>query len=71
MLFVGNYDAASKTYTLKGELGVPYQSYSKEDEFKIDEITRIVDRNHFVVEWYDIVEGKSVPAMRIEYERIN
>ncbi|MGO1003652.1 DUF1579 family protein [Lysobacter sp. CA196] len=69
ILFVGDYDSASKVYTLKGELGVPYQSYSAEDEFKINEIIRIVDQNNFVVEWHDIVDGKSVPAMKIEYVR--
>ena len=68
-LFIGSYDAAKKRYALKGELGLPYQSYKPYESEKATEVIRVIDQDNFALEWHMDGNEDGPPAMKVEYTR--
>jgi hypothetical protein len=64
MVLTGNYDAATKTITLTGEIT---DIDGSKKPFK--EVLRIVDADKHVLEMFDKVDGKDVRMMEITYTR--
>ncbi len=66
MLSTGDYDAATKTYTYRGEMADPM---NKGQMIPIRQTVRVVDADHHVFEMYEPKDGKEVKTMMIEYTR--
>ena len=62
----GDYDAASRTYTYRGQMPDPMQPGSS---VPIRNVVRVVDRDHHVFEMYESRDGKETKTMQIEYTR--
>ena len=67
-LFVstGDYDAAKKTYTMRGTMNDPTANGAA---VPIRTVTRFVDADRHVFEWYETRDGKEIKSMEIEYVR--
>ena len=65
-LAYGTYDAATKTYTFKGEMDDPMKPGKV---VPIRQVMRIVDDKNWVFEWHEMRDGKEVKAMWIEYTK--
>ena len=65
-LTMGTYNAATRTYTFKGEMADPSEDGRK---YPTRETMRIIDTNHHVMESFETRDGKERPVMRIEYTR--
>lgn len=66
MLMNGSYDAASKTYTFRGEMDDVMKPGTK---VKARETVRVPDANTQVLEWYETRGGKEAKTMEINYKR--
>jgi len=66
MMSLGDYDAATKTYTYRGDMPDPM---NKGKTIPIRETVRVVDADHHVMEMYEPKDGKEVKTMMIEYTR--
>lgn len=62
----GDYDAATKAYTFRGEMQDPMVPKTM---LPIRQVVRIVDDNHYVFEWYEMRAGKEIKTMQIDYTR--
>lgn len=62
----GTYDAAKKTYTFQGEAPETTKAGASA---KVRQVTRIVDENHYVFEWYETRGGKEAKTLQIEFSR--
>ena len=67
-LFVshGDYDAATRTYTFRGEMADPAAGGAK---IPMRNVVRVVDDDHHVFEMHETRDGKERRTMRIEYAR--
>ena len=67
-LFVahGDYDAASRTYTFRGEMADPAAGGAK---IPMRNVVRIVDDDHHVFEMFETRDGKERRSMQIDYAR--
>jgi hypothetical protein len=66
LLTNGSYDAASKTFTFRGERDDIVKPGTK---IKVRETVRVLDANTHVLQWYEIRGGKEALAMEITYKR--
>lgn len=66
MLSYGEYDAASNTYTFKGEMADPMNEGAM---IPVREVLQIIDADHHVMEMFEPKDGKEVRTMRLEYAR--
>ena len=66
LLMQGSYDAASKTFTFRGEMDDVAKPGSK---VKIRETLQMPDLNTQILEWYETRGGKETKAMEITYKR--
>lgn len=66
-LSYGSYDAATKTYTFKGEMDDFMKAGAK---VPVRDVVRIVDDKNYVFEWYETRDGKEAKTMQIEYTRM-
>lgn len=62
----GDYDAASKTYTYRGEMA---DAMKPGTMTPIREVVRVVDKDHHVMEFYETRDGKERKTMQIEFNR--
>lgn len=62
----GDYDAANKTYTYRGEMADPMAPGTM---IPVREVVRIVDKDHHVMEMYETHDGKENKTMQIEFAR--
>lgn len=62
----GDYDAASRVYTYRGEMPDPMKPGTV---VPIRNVVRVVDKDHHVFEMYELREGKEAKTMQIEYTR--
>ncbi len=62
----GSYDAATKTYTYKGEMDDPLKPGNV---VPIRAVTRVADDKHFSFEWHETHDGKEAKTMQIDYTR--
>jgi hypothetical protein len=62
----GDYDAANKTYTYKGDMPDPLKGGAM---IPIREVTKLGDNDHFTFEWYETHDGKESRTMQIAYTR--
>ncbi len=67
-LFVarGDYDAATKTYTFKGEMA---DAAAGGKLVPIRDVLRVVDNDHHVFEMYETRDGKEARVMQLDYTR--
>lgn len=66
MMSLGDYKAATRTYTFRGEMADPTKAGAMTP---IRETVRIVDADHHVMEMFERRGGKEVRTMQIEYAR--
>lgn len=66
MLMRGDYDAATKTYTFRGDMPDPMKNGAATP---IRQVIRITDRDHHVFEMHETRDGKESRTMQIEYTR--
>jgi hypothetical protein len=66
LLLHGSYDAATKTFTYRGEMDDLAKPGTK---VKIRETIRVPDRNTQMLEWYETRDGKETKAMEVTYQR--
>ena len=62
----GDYDAASTTYTYRGEMADVMKPGTM---IPVREVVRVIDKDHHVMEWYETRDGKEAKSMQIEYAR--
>ena len=62
----GTYDAATKTYTYKGDMDDFMKPGAK---VPVRIVVRVVDDKNHVFEWYETREGKEAKTMQIDYTR--
>jgi Protein of unknown function (DUF1579) len=62
----GRYDAASKTFTLIGDMDDPMRPGKKT---RMREVVKIVDNDKHVLEMYESHEGKEAKMMELTYTR--
>ncbi|MBB1061318.1 DUF1579 family protein [Marilutibacter spongiae] len=62
----GRYDAASRTYTFRGQWPDPMDAGSM---LQVRETLRIVDADHHVMDMYETHAGEERHTMRIEFSR--
>lgn len=62
----GDYDAAKKTYTYRGEMQDPM---APKTMLPVRQVVRIVDDNHYVFEWHETHAGKEAKTLQIDYTR--
>lgn len=63
----GDYDAASKSYTFRGDMANPVKP---SEAIAIRAVWRVVDADHFVFEWYETEPGSTErKSMWIDYSR--
>lgn len=62
----GDYDPATRTYTLTGEMNDPAAGGAT---IPVRQVIRVVDHDHHVYDMYETRGGKEVHAMKIEYTR--
>lgn len=66
MTGTGSYDAVTKSWSYFSSMSCPLTNSKR--EFKT--ITRVVDKNHHVMEMYDhLPDGKEFLSMQIDYKR--
>ncbi len=63
---MGDYDPATKTYTLRGTMADPMKPT---ELMPVREVIRVVDDNNHVFEWHETHGGKEVKTMEIIYTR--
>ena len=62
----GDYDPATQTYTFTGAMSDP----TKDDKVtEMKDTIRFTDSDHYVMESFELVDGKEVKMMQIEYAR--
>lgn len=66
MLMNGSYDAASKTFTFRGDMDDMMKPGTK---VKVRETVRVPDANTQILEWYETHGGKEAKMMEITYKR--
>lgn len=66
MLTHGDYDAATQTYTFRGEMPDPLAAGAM---VPIRETVRIMDGDHHVMEMFETRDGAETRTMRIEFTR--
>jgi hypothetical protein len=65
-LAYGTYDAATKTYTFRGEM----DDYAKPNlKMAVRQVVHIVDPTHYTFEWYEMHGGKEAKTLQIEYSK--
>jgi hypothetical protein len=65
-LAYGTYDAATKTYTFRGEMA----DYAKPGaNMTVRQTVHIVDPTHYTFEWYETHGGKEAKMMTIDYAK--
>jgi Protein of unknown function (DUF1579) len=65
-LAYGTYDAASKTYTFRGDMA----DYTKPGaQMAVRQTVHIVDPTHYTFEWYEMHGGKEAKMMTIDYTK--
>lgn len=62
----GDYDAATRSYTFRGEMPDPMRPGQS---LPVREVVRIVDNDRHVMEWYETHDGAERKSMQIEYTR--
>lgn len=62
----GEYDAAGKTYTFRGEMDDPMAAGTK---IAVREVIHVVDDRHYTFEWYEMHGGKEAKTMQMEYAK--
>lgn len=62
----GDYDAASKTYTYRGEMADPMKPGTMTP---VREVVRVLDNDRHVMEFYETHDGQERKSMQIEYTR--
>lgn len=67
MLTHGDYDAATQTYTFRGDMPDPLQAGAT---VPIRETVKVVDNDHHVMEMFETRDGGETRTMRIEYTRV-
>ena len=60
----GTYDAASKTFTYLGE-----EESVPGNKTKTRQSIKILDHDHYVMEWYETHDGKEAKMMELDYTR--
>jgi hypothetical protein len=63
----GDYDAASKTWTYRGQMQDPLQPGTP---IAVREVVRITGPRSYVFEWYETRAGQESKAMQIDYTRL-
>jgi hypothetical protein len=66
ILAYGSYDAASRTYSLTGEMAGKHGA-----SVPVREVMRIADHDHFTYEFYETRGGKEALAIRLQYTRMD
>lgn len=64
MMVDGTYDEASKTFTYTGE----YEAMPGM-KMQVRQTLKLTDKNHMLMEWYEMRGGKEVKTMEIGYTR--
>jgi hypothetical protein len=65
-LAYGTYDAATKTYTFRGDMA----DYAKPGaKMSVRQVVHIVDPTHYTFEWYEMHGGKEAKMMQIDYTK--
>ena len=64
MMSEGTYDEASKTFTYTSE----YEAMPGMKQ-QIREVVKLTDKNHMMLEWYEMRGGQEVKTMEIDYTR--
>lgn len=62
----GDYDAATRTYTFRGDMPDPMRPGQS---MPVREVVRILDNDRHVMEWYETHDGTERKSMQIEYTR--
>ncbi len=62
----GEYDAATRTYTYRGQMPDPMKPATS---VPVREVVRIVDQDHHVMEMYETRDGKERKTFQIEFAR--
>jgi len=65
-LAYGTYDPATKSYTFRGQMPDPMK---KGAMTKVREVMRVVDDNHWSLDWYETHGGVESKKMQIDYAR--
>jgi len=66
MLMTGKYDAATKTFTYKGDMVDVMKPGTR---VKVRQTVKVTDDDSHVMEWYEFRSGKEVKTMEISYTR--
>lgn len=66
LMTLGDYDAATRTYTFRGDMADPMKDGAMTP---VRETLRIVDADHHVLEMFETHAGKEARTMQIEYAR--
>lgn len=65
-LAYGSYDAATKSYTFRGDM----PDYGKPDtKMTVRQVVHIVDATHYTFEWYETPGGKEAKTLQIDYTK--
>lgn len=65
-LAYGTYDAASKSYTFRGDMA----DFSKPGaKMAVRQVVHIVDPTHYTFEWYEMHGGKEAKTLQIDYSK--
>lgn len=63
----GDYDAASNTYTYRGEMADPMKPGTMTP---VREVVRVLDEDRHIMEFYETHDGRERKSMQIEYTRV-
>ena len=64
----GDYDAAGRRYTFRGEMADPKHAGATSP---LREVLHVQDPDHFTYEYYERHDGAEMLAVRLEYERVH
>lgn len=63
---VGDYDAATRSYVFRGEMSDPTKPDKKT---AMRDVLKVVDKDHYTMESYEVRDGKETRMMQLEYTR--
>ncbi len=62
----GTYDAATKTYTFRGDMDDPAKPGTK---IPVRQVVHVVDATHYTFEWNETHGGKEAKMLQIDYSK--
>lgn len=66
----GDYDAATKTITYDGEsVSHPHNEFPAGTKMHFHSLLKLIDQNHFSVEWHELVNGEEIVRTELVYTR--